>query len=176
MSNVLIGIIGVILFIGLALAGALFLGDRFSDTRNTSVGSATTQAVSQVANAVNLYNAENIVKVGAGSDPSSLVATQYLKALPTNPGGTTDLFFVNESGASLGDASLVIASLNRADARRVCGAIHRQTANAQSDVARDEFPIVGSADPLTAGPVGCFMMSGDKNLLRTNEFYAFARM
>jgi len=40
MSNVLIGIIGVILFIGLALAGALFLGPRFQESTNNSRGSA----------------------------------------------------------------------------------------------------------------------------------------
>ena len=41
MSNVLIGIIGVILFIGLALAGALFLGPRFQAATISSKASAT---------------------------------------------------------------------------------------------------------------------------------------
>src|SRR3546814_18801710 len=55
MSNVLIGIIGVILFIGLALAGALFLGPRFQESTNNSRPSASVQAVSQIASAANMF-------------------------------------------------------------------------------------------------------------------------
>ena len=58
MSNVLIGIIGVILFIGLALAGALFLGPRFQQSTNNSKASASVQAVSQVGNAANMANVQ----------------------------------------------------------------------------------------------------------------------
>ena len=45
MSNVLIGIIGVILLIGLVLAGALFLGARFQAAADNSRASASVQAV-----------------------------------------------------------------------------------------------------------------------------------
>lgn len=55
MSNVLIGIIGVILFIGLALAGALFLGPRFQDSTNNSKAAAVVQTMTQLANASNMY-------------------------------------------------------------------------------------------------------------------------
>src|SRR3546814_10920461 len=58
MSNVLIGIIGVILFIGLALAGALFLGPRFQESTNNSRASASVQAVSQIASAANMFEVQ----------------------------------------------------------------------------------------------------------------------
>src|SRR3546814_7999702 len=58
MSNVLIGIIGVILFIGLAIAGALFLGPRFQESTNNSSASASVQAVSQIASAANMFEVQ----------------------------------------------------------------------------------------------------------------------
>jgi hypothetical protein len=47
-SNVLIGIIGVILFIGLALAGALILGDDFKSSQADSVAARYGTALSQM--------------------------------------------------------------------------------------------------------------------------------
>ncbi len=85
MSNVLIGIIGVILFIGLALAGALFLGPRFQESTNNSRASAAVQAVSQVSSAANMYNVQE-GKKAASADV--LETTGYLKAVPSNPAGT----------------------------------------------------------------------------------------
>lgn len=91
MSNVLIGIIGVILFIGLALAGALFLGPRFQESRNLSIASADMQVMQQIANATNLYATNengtipDNVAVSASSD---LVIKGYLKAAPVNPDGS----------------------------------------------------------------------------------------
>lgn len=59
MSSVLIGIIGVILFIGLALAGALFLGPRFQESTNNSKASAAIQTASQTVSAYNLFTLED---------------------------------------------------------------------------------------------------------------------
>ncbi len=58
MSNVLIGIIGVILFIGLALAGALFLGPRFQEATTNSKAAASVQIMKQIADAANLYTVQ----------------------------------------------------------------------------------------------------------------------
>lgn len=55
MSNVLIGIIGVILFIGLALAGALFLGDRFSNSRTQSEAARYMSEGSQISKAYEMF-------------------------------------------------------------------------------------------------------------------------
>lgn len=87
MSNVLIGIIGVILFIGLALAGALFLGPRFQESTNNSRASAAVQAVSQVASAANMYRVQEGTPAGAITD---LTGEGYLKSVPSNPAGTAD--------------------------------------------------------------------------------------
>jgi len=56
MSNVLIGIIGVILFIGLALAGALILGDDFKSASRDSKVTNLTAKMQQMANGLDMYN------------------------------------------------------------------------------------------------------------------------
>jgi len=88
MSNVLIGIIGVILFIGLALAGALFLGPRFQESSNSSKAAAAAQAVTQVAHAIVLRNVQTGSPMLATNDAANLqalVTDRYLKAVPVDP-------------------------------------------------------------------------------------------
>lgn len=80
MSNVLIGIIGVIVFIGLALAGALFLDDRFQQSQNSSRASALVQRTAQVAAAINLYNVTMGEPVQSGNIKTVLYDTGYLKS------------------------------------------------------------------------------------------------
>ena len=84
MSNVLIGIIGVILFIGLALAGALFLGPRFQESQNASRASAAVQVSQQIANAAQLRQVDSGERGTAGR-ASVLSAAGYLKSAPANP-------------------------------------------------------------------------------------------
>jgi uncharacterized protein (UPF0333 family) len=132
MSNVLIGIIGVILFIGLALAGALFLGPRFQESTNNSRASAAVQAVSQVANAVNMYQVQE-GKTVSNTTPATglvsgqtahteLVTGQYLKSVPSNPTGTGLLNI--QAGTSSNKTVTMALGTN---AQAVCEAIHKQT-------------------------------------------------
>lgn len=67
MSNVLIGIIGVILFIGLALAGALILGDDFRSASRDSKATALVTQMQQVSQALEMY------RLKTGSDFPSYV-------------------------------------------------------------------------------------------------------
>jgi len=83
-SNVLIGIIGVILFIGLALAGALFLGPRFQQSTNNAKASAAIQAVSQVAQAAAMYRVSEGKTLSTVENSSVLKNTGYLKQVPVN--------------------------------------------------------------------------------------------
>ena len=125
MSNVLIGIIGVILFIGLALAGALFLGPRFQESTNNSRASAAVQAVSQVASAANMYRVQEgtaPTAVGAAGDASTattLMGRGYLKSVPSNPSGTA----LPSLSATPGFVTMVLAD----NAEAVCAAINKQS-------------------------------------------------
>jgi hypothetical protein len=84
MSNVLIGIIGVILFIGLALAGALFLGPRFQEATLNSKASSVMSGVKQVADAVELMKVNTGAPYVKSGQSTFLVSGGYLKASPVN--------------------------------------------------------------------------------------------
>jgi hypothetical protein len=148
-SNVLIGIIGVILFIGLALAGALFLGPRFQESTNNSKASAMVQSVSQVAHAANLYEVQEGRKVPDGSP--TLLAPGYIKSIPTNSDWV--------SGLEIGSATsfrVVFAPMGSSTAmQNVCKAINRQTNGSEN------VPDIGGADELV-GTVGCYVTGASR--------------
>src|SRR3546814_15520869 len=114
MSNVLIGIIGVILFIGLALAGALFLGERFLGTKTDSEAARFIAEGAQIANAYELFGIQEgryPDAMGAGTTSPSdakfeqLVSTGYLKDIPVGglrpPGFTNNWYLDDTRGAAL---------------------------------------------------------------------------
>jgi hypothetical protein len=79
MSNVLIGIIGVILFIGLALAGALILGDDFKSASSSSQAAALMAQLKQAADAAEMRR----LKLGVGTP--AVNPTSLGRAAPTDP-------------------------------------------------------------------------------------------
>ena len=83
MSNVLIGIIGVILFIGLALAGALFLGPRFQSSSNNAKAAHVVSVLQQAAHAANMYRVDIGKEVFEGDEDA--VGNGYMKSWPDNP-------------------------------------------------------------------------------------------
>jgi len=142
MSNVIIGIIGVVLFIGLALAGALFLGPRFQESVNSSRASASVQAVSQVSSAANLYQLQE------GHAPALLTDVTsggYLKEVPANPTGGT--------APTLGTG--VVTMILGNNAAPICLAVIKQTTGTTLADA--------TAIPTTAptGPTGCYKSGTD---------------
>jgi hypothetical protein len=120
MSNVLIGIIGVILFIGLALAGALFLGPRFQEATINSKASAEISQVHQYAAAISMFELQE----GEKYDLSKLsrLVPSYLKTLPTNTGGT------NQAGYHVyGTTPIAFMNLSyNGQDKAICEAIQRQ--------------------------------------------------
>jgi type II secretory pathway pseudopilin PulG len=84
MSNVLIGIIGVILFIGLALAGALFLGPRFQESSSNAEAAASIAAIQQVMSAVELMRTEG-GKAVLLTGRQDILPAGYLKNTVPNP-------------------------------------------------------------------------------------------
>jgi len=116
MSNVLIGIIGVILFIGLALAGALFLGPRFQESTNNSKASAQVAAMHQIANAANMYQ----VNEGKQTlDINVLKSGGYLKSVPSDMSGANAYFIMVADGS-------VRHVLIGSQPKMICQAFNRQ--------------------------------------------------
>jgi len=94
MSNVLIGIIGVILFIGLALAGALFLGDRFSNSRTQSEAARYMSEGSQISKAYEMFR----LNEGAYPDGEPAVTTGEYAGLGVNDTDRRKLIQLKKSG------------------------------------------------------------------------------
>jgi type II secretory pathway pseudopilin PulG len=172
MSNVLIGIIGVILFIGLALAGALFLGPRFQESTNNSRASAAVQAVSQISSAANMYRVQEGKSIISNENIDTVLrANNYLKSVPTNPtsGGDATLISATGTQAAGAEAALVVMPLaTNADA--VCNATAKQSGQGET------APAVATAAALPTGPSGCFKTSAAVGVLASGTNYAFARL
>jgi len=142
MSNVLIGIIGVILFIGLALAGALFLGPRFQESTNNSRASAAVQAVSQVSNAANMYN----VQEGKVAATAAILKTgDYLKSIPSNPTDSAS------ASPEINAAGTFVTMPLGGNAKAICAAINKQTSGLADTAA---------APVAATGTAGCFSANG----------------
>jgi len=159
MSNVLIGIIGVILFIGLALAGALFLGPRFQESTNNSKASAAVQSAAQLVHATNLYETTNGVYVTNALDIATVLKNAgFLKSEPVNPVLPANTPFTIGQGAGLDPTrpSFVLMYLGQTTAARdVCIAIERQMGHTDRlDIATMEETI-GFWDHAVRGKSGC---------------------
>jgi hypothetical protein len=135
MSNVLIGIIGVILFIGLALAGALFLGPRFQESTNNSRASAIIQRISQTANAANMFEVQEGSRIaGDAAGITTLVTKGYMKSPPPTDQTVNRIIPINASGGVTGDPAFIIADLTGTNAKAVCEAIETQSGGTAANV------------------------------------------
>ena len=99
MSNVIIGIIGVILFIGLAIAGAVYLGPKFADSRIDAEAAGYLNQSSQISKAVEDYSSDRgRLPIEPGREPIEiLVAEKYMKYAPE--GGTEGWRLNNDAKA-----------------------------------------------------------------------------
>lgn len=164
MSNVLIGIIGVILFIGLALAGALILGDDFKSSKNDSKAAQTMQALSQIAAAVNMSNLKtgSLMRANEGGiGPTHPLIPRFLKTQAVHPLDTSRLYgLVEASGGANNDIATTVSVVLGTDAtaKSVCESIQRQSGQIAGDAAFDGTirNLVLTALP---GNSGCFFNS-----------------
>lgn len=138
MSNVLLGIVGVILFIGLALAGAFYLGQEFQKASYQSRAMALAQMSSQISAAVSLFEAEAGIEMAARTSTMNLRTGGYLRTLPLNPyigdGGYPFriLYSGDITSAGAGLADVVFVSMGPSeDALQVCRSLNRQVGGSE---------------------------------------------
>jgi hypothetical protein len=167
MSNVLIGIIGVILFIGLAIAGALYLGDEFMSASSDSKAAATVAQIAQVSAAIQMYEMKTGSNFAAGTSLGTLVP-RFLKSVPINPttGPIPDTYtaqVVNSGGRT----SIILMELGT-KAASVCSAIASQ--NGMSAV-----PIANNVASIPTNSGGCFKTSAVVGSTRASTYYAYNR-
>lgn len=170
MSNVLIGIIGVILFIGLALAGALFLGPRFQEATTNSKASALVQGASQIAHAAAMFT----IQEGEPFERThrlDLTGKGYLKTYPTNPVNPTYGYTFVDSNGLIQDgtkAQIIMVMLDMdAIGTSVCKSATRQITGS------DTIPTIASMADVST-PTGCFQPSRGIGALRADRYYIYA--
>ena len=184
MSNVLIGIIGVILFIGLAIAGALILGDDFRTSKATSEAAAIQQQMAQVAAAYDMYK----LKMGAaptinfqfahtaGRQVMTALIPRFLKTQPVTqrPEGSYNWFFVDENGGYSPNPTLLMFNLVEASGTAdLCDAIAEQAGMSNA---------AGKAPTLPKPPLdrqqGCYRFEGGWGfpLGLTGNYHVFRRI
>lgn len=114
MSNVLIGIIGVILFIGMAIAGVVYFGASFMGAKTDAEAARFISEGAQIAQAYELFAIQEgrypDAQGDAETSPSDakieqLVNTGYLKTIPDGglrtPGFDNNWYIDEERGAAL---------------------------------------------------------------------------
>ena len=136
MANVIIGIIGVVLFILLAIAGAIFLGPQFTAANNNGKAAALVQSATQIASAVNLTNTQNGTTYASGVSTSQLVTDGGLKVVPGNTVNTaaTGAFLLINAAAPASTtavADTITASLGTGN-KPVCDQIEKQSGGAST--------------------------------------------
>jgi len=140
-SNVLIGIIGVILFIGLALAGALILGDDFRTATSSSKAAAVTQTMQQVVAAANMFQLKKGRQLMASEHSTAidtLVAAKSLKVAAVNPMNGAAIALVNQGGGidATSPGRFFYTNLGTDSvARDVCRQIEETMGSADADAA-----------------------------------------
>jgi hypothetical protein len=165
--NVLVGIIGVLLFIALALAGAAYLGPRFTQAMVNSKAMSVTQMTSQITSALTMRRGDEGVPIVARTQLMTLVPSGYLKALPQNPfmgegGYPFRVLYSGDVESSLYYADVVFGSLGHGEEMmQVC-----RTINRQGDAKSDEIPQMSIEDgtsiaSMIKGASGCFQVHSD---------------
>jgi len=178
MSNVIIGIIGVILFIGLAFAGAAIMGPILNEAGGEKNAAAILNSLSQTAGATRIYR----MKTGRYVTPAlnavdDLVSTGVLNSRPTNPFVMAQHpVIINSTGNLNGIPGYAVMWLGQSEqAMNACIEIERQNnRNDRLDPAVMSQPVgfMSRATPSSAGchrNTGAFGGAGGG----PNEYFAF---
>ena len=166
MSNVLVGIIGVILFIGLALAGALILGSDFTTATSASKAAAISQQLTQIAAAINMYQLKTGRTMIASDDNVTLLQPRFLKSYPAANPVNGNTYRINDAigNTYATPVKMVITPLGTDQrARDVCTAIEETTTPNPDLTPKSDFGVTVASK----AAVGCLRYS------LNNEYYAF---
>ena len=155
MSNVLIGIIGVILFIGLALAGALILGDDFRTASSSSKAAAHISQISQIAHAASMYELKTGRRVPDSASPNMLVP-RFLKT--ANIEGKD--YVIRRLSPQIAYAYLILPGTER----EVCASIQQTFGKSNADGSFNTAE-TWDVNRSLSQDTGCYSYPGDRYLV-----------
>jgi hypothetical protein len=162
MSNVIIGIIGVILFIGLAIAGATILGSDFTTASASTKAATVTAHMHQLATGVQVLKARRGVSIPSsvgGGLGGILVNAKALEEVPVNPIVASNAYNASNAlgGNDSNDMRLIFTDMgDTKKARDACFAIEEQAGNPNPTIVVDN-PTKFDLRAVEAPRVGCMM-------------------
>ena len=186
MSSVLIGIIGVALFMGIAIGSAIFLGPRFEDAQAQSLGSSAIQTVSAVGSSVSSFRMATGYAIGPGLEsPQKLVDAGFMRQMPVNPvNSARPVVIVDESGKTYDGAAAaskpswspkaVVMSLG--DDMKVCQQIQRMTGAISNSADLDPDNRVMISTGINAKMAGCFRTKSQTPGVSIDDYVAYSRL
>lgn len=163
MANVIIGIIGVILFIGLAIAGAVLLGSDFQTAKGSTQAAAVSSHLQQYAQAVQVVRLRRGVVFPSNTGTAlgtSLVSYNALSDIPVNPLTGGAYIPVNATGGSdANPTAFIYTDLGTtARARDICFGVEEGANSATTATVVDTAATLSSR--LAAAPrLGCMKSS-----------------
>lgn len=186
LSSVLIGIIGIALFMGIAIGSAIFLGPRFEDAQAQSLGSSAISAVSTVAGGVNSYRMATGYAYGAGLENTQKLVTEgFLRAVPSNMVvagrdpqivGSNGLDYASTPVGQQPSWNPKFVYMSLGTDQGVCGQIMRMLGYLGSG---DTYDANTSYAPSVGGdqrPAGCFRTNTASAQIAAGDYVAYARI
>lgn len=182
MSNLLIGIIGVALFIGLAMGAALFIGPQFDEAQTNAQASDTVQAVATVATAISSYRLATGYNQGSAlSSAQALVDAGFIRDVPMNTAfagrqpqivNAAGLDSANSGSPSTFSPKYVIMSLG--SNQDLCTMIERKVGSitSSSTVSATARAMEGAVNR----QVGCFRISSNGTGVQSGDYVVYSRI
>ena len=169
MANVLIGIISITLFIGLALAGAVFFGPVLANSGTNAGALQYLTAVSNVAGAVSVMNKETGQLLPAATSVEVLTP-DYISSIPTLANGAS-IVLVDATGAeSTAAASYAAVDLGSTSvAQQACTFI-------QNSVTNGEYSYGSYGAWPSPSTRGCFYLSGAIGPFPAGDYVTYAEI
>lgn len=174
MSQMFIGIIGIVVVIGLAIAGAVYFGDQFQQSKTKSRAAAAVAGTSQVAHAARLaYATDGVALSVATNVTAQLVTPGYLKSIPSNPVVAANAPRLVTSAGVVASGVAQVATLDLgAAADKVCTQIGIQTGQLVSSATTAAL-----AATFPSNVSGCIKAdTGAGAGLTVGNFYAYTRI
>lgn len=178
MSNVLIGIIGVILFIGLALAGALILGDDFRSSKASTIAATLSSQMQQISAAIAMRNIKTGTTMSAANFMTNVssLTPRFLKVAPVVPMSNVVYRTVDVDGMGrdlpIHHLQATIGPASDQTAKDVCREIEAQSGATDPDAAIAAVTTQAAWSTRVNGArkvVGCFLYTANGQ----NHYNAF---
>ncbi len=168
MSNILIGIIGVILFIGIALAGSLILGQDFLTASSAGKSAGLLSITDQVVRARQMFEIRTGLEYH--DEFATPLAPRFITHLPVNPTNAANPFhFLDKHGRSEGRQVILVTAIGANMPNLTCLAVAEQ---ANQDISSGEPPTIKRIADLET-PFGCFRAKAQIGEIRTDRFYVY---